>query len=394
MSIKIRKILLVLVAFCLIILTGCTTTNDIYNKSYDVNINIDNINEAFVPASEKAKAATVGVSLYTKTNIIRSWYLTATGSGVIYKGMAYLKDGSKVELAETKNRNDVDYYDYYVLTNAHVVNSNAANLDIKIYLSDIDTLVSGELLGMNAYEDLAVVHFFTSVYISPLTFAEEEVKVGEIVLAIGNPLGYDYAGTVTMGIISNVNRYLDVNRDINGDGKDDWEGTALVIQHDAAINSGNSGGALVNIKGELVGINAMKITDKAETVEGLGFAIPNKIINLTLDNMEKGIESKVNLLNKTVVYDVNDLLNRDVLQLDRLPDVDLSDLGYTYGAYIYMNNLGEYGLKSGDVVLKMNDETIYTAGMLDALLRSYDQDKLIWTVFRNGEIKEIEFSFK
>lgn len=394
MTNKVKKILLVFVFFSLLFLVGCKTTNDIYNKTYDVNINIDNINEAFVPASEMGKEATIGVSLYTRGNIIRSWTLAVTGSGVVYKGEAVLKDGSRISMEESKTHNDVDYYEYYALTNAHVVTTNANSADIKIYLSNIDTLVSCELLGKNGYEDLAVVKFKASIFIRPLEFSSDAPKAGEIVLAIGNPLGYEYSGTVTMGIISNNNRYLKVSRDLDGNGRDDWEGTVEVIQHDASINAGNSGGALVNLKGEIVGINAMKIKNESENVEGIGFSIPVSEINKVLEDMENGVLPKPNLLNKIVVYSVNDLLNRDILRLDRLPDVDLSNLGYTNGAYIYMNSLGEYGLKTGDVVLKMNGEDIFTAGMLEAKLLSYKEDKIVWTIYREDKLQDVEFSFK
>ncbi len=98
------------------------------------------------------------------------------------------------------------------------------------------------------------------------------LKQGETVIAIGNPLGLDFYGSVTTGVISGKERSVPV--DLNGDGYVDWE--TEVLQTDAAINPGNSGGALVNIAGELVGINSMKIAES--TVEGLGFSIP---INLT-----------------------------------------------------------------------------------------------------------------
>ena len=388
-----NKILIVVLLLSIFFLIGCKTSNNIENKSYNVNIDINDINEAFIPASEKGTSAVVGVSLYTKTNIIRSWHLESTGSGAIYKGKSFMKDGSTKEIVETKDSNDVDYYEYYVLTNAHVVNTTSTNKEIKVYLSSIDTLVDGSLLGLNAYEDLAVVKFTTSIYILPLSFSDEDVKVGEIVLAIGNPLGYEYASTVTMGIISSASRFIDVERDINGDGRNDWEGTVEVIQHDAAINSGSSGGALINIKGELVGINAMKVTDKEEKIEGIGFAIPINTVKNVLSDMEEGKTASVNLLNKTTAYSVNDLLNRDVLKLEDIPSVDLTDLNYTYGAYIYMSLGNEYGLRSGDVIIKMNEHDIYNERMLEAYLRSYKGNKIVWTAIRNGEEIEIEYLF-
>ena len=378
----------------MVILTSCKTNNTIENKSYNVDININDINEAFVPASNKAMEAVVGVSLYTKDGFIRSWALTATGSGVIYKGSAFMKDGTTKEIRETSDSSDVDYYEYYLLTNAHVVNSNAENKEIKVYLSKIDTLVTGSIVGINAYVDLAVVKFTTSIYLMPLSFTSSEVKTGEVILAVGNPLGYEYERTVTMGIISNTNRFIEVSRDINGDGKDDWEGTVEVIQHDAAINSGNSGGALVNIKGELVGINAMKITDKNETIEGIGFAIPIPVVSSVLEQMEKGEAAKANLLTKATIYNVNEIINRDVLNLKHIPLVDLSGYEYTYGAYIYKNDSLSYGLKNDDIVIKMNDNDIYNKEMLEALLLCYNEEKITWKVYRDGEIQEIEYIFK
>ena len=389
-----KKLFLILISFIMLLLVGCKTSNEIHNTSYDVNVSINDINEAFVPASLKAKEAVVGVSLYTKAGITRSWYIQATGSGVIYKGMAYLKNGSTKGISETKDSDDVKYYEYYVLTNAHVVNSNAAYKDIKVYLSKIDTLVSSELVGYNAYEDLAVVKFTTSIYIKPLEFGSENPKVGEIVLACGNPLGYDYTSTVTMGIISNEERYLNVERDTDGDGVDDWEGTSLVIQHDAAINSGNSGGALVNIKGELVGINAMKVTDSKETIEGIGFAIPISVVLSVLEKMENGEKASPNLLKNSTIYDVNELLNKEVLRLNKLPDVDLSNLAVTYGAYVYNSSKNEYGLKSGDVIVGMNDNVILNEGMLEANLRTFNGSSITWKLYRNNELTEIIYNFE
>ena len=389
-----KKILLFSVFLVLLFLIGCKTTNNIENKSYNVNIDINDINEAFVPASEKGKEAVVGVSLYTKTKIISSWYLQATGSGAIYKGIAYMKDGTTIDIASTVDNNNVNYYEYYVITNAHVVNTNSSNYDIKIYLASIDTLVSAELLGLNAYEDLAVVKFTTSIFITPLVFSSYELRVGEIVLAVGNPLGYDYASTVTMGIVSNTSRFIEVGRDLNGDERDDVDETVEVIQHDAAINSGNSGGALINIKGEIVGINAMKVTDKNETVEGIGFAIPVKTVLNILDDMEKGITPKLNTISKATIYSVNDILNRDVLKLDHLPNIDLSNCSYTYGAYVYLSPSEEYGLISGDIVLGFNGRDIYNKGMLESFLRFYKGESITWKVLRNDKLIEVEYILK
>ncbi len=107
--------------------------------------------------------------------------------------------------------------------------------------------------------------------------------LGETVLAIGSPLGFDFSGSVTMGIISGKDRIVPV--DIDGDGTDDWD--SIVLQTDAAINPGNSGGPLINMAGELIGITSMKIADN--TVEGMGFAIPvNEIVPIIEQLMANG----------------------------------------------------------------------------------------------------------
>ena len=167
-----------------------------------------------------------------------------------------------------------------------------------------------------------------------------------------------------------------------------------MIQHDAAINSGNSGGALVNIKGELVGINAMKVTDSKETIEGIGFAIPISVVLSVLEKMENGEKASPNLLKNSTIYDVNELLNKEVLRLNKLPDVDLSNLAVTYGAYVYNSSKNEYGLKSGDVIVGMNDNVILNEGMLEANLRTFNGNSITWKLYRNNELTEIVYNFE
>lgn len=391
---KKKGIMLILILLVLFISYSCKTTNEIYNKAYDVDINISDISEALIPASEKGAQAVVGVSLYSKSNILRSWYIASTGSGAVYKGIVYYKDGTSSEdLKASQNRSDIKFYEYYLLTNAHVVNSNNAYSEVKVYLSNIDTLVDGITLGMNVYEDLAVVKFTTSIYIDPLELSNDELHVGEIVLAIGNPLGYDYANTVTMGIVSNLNRYIDVKRDTNGDGKDDWDGTCLCIQHDAAINSGSSGGALINSKGELVGLNAMKVMDDKETVEGIGFAIPLSSIKNSLEAMENGNNITITEFKNATLYDVNKIINKELFSDEKMPDIILNNCDYTYGVYVYhLQNL-EFGLQENDIIVKMNDSSIYNIEMFLPLLRYNNGNKITWTVIRNGEEIKVDYAF-
>lgn len=167
-----------------------------------------------------------------------------TGSGVIYK-----VEGDRA----------------YIVTNHHVIDGAT---DIEVILADGDR-VPATLHGSDDLTDLAVLSMDESHATTIAPFgSSDDLVVGETAIAIGNPLGTEFAGTVTKGIISGLNRSLAV--DINQDGQADW--TVDVIQTDAAINPGNSGGALINARGEVIGINSMKIA--LGTVEGIGFAIP------------------------------------------------------------------------------------------------------------------------
>jgi len=158
----------------------------------------------------------------------------------------------------------------FVVTNNHVV-EGAKQLEVT--LND-GTKKEAKLVGNDIWTDLAVVAIDSENIKTVAKFGNSDVlKQGETVIAIGNPLGLEFYGSVTTGVISGKDRSVPV--DLNSDGTEDWQ--TEVLQTDAAINPGNSGGALINIAGELVGINSMKIAESS--VEGLGFSIPiNSVI--------------------------------------------------------------------------------------------------------------------
>lgn len=181
------------------------------------------------------------------------------GSGVIYK-----KDGDTA----------------YVVTNNHVIDGSDA---VEVLLKD-GTKVAAKIVGSDAWTDLAVLSIPSKAVKNIATFGNSDsIKVGETAIAIGSPLGTNFATSVTQGIISAKNRT--VGMDINGDGVEDWDMTA--IQTDAAINPGNSGGALINLAGQVIGINSMKIAQ--DSVEGIGFAIPsNDVVKIINELQTKG----------------------------------------------------------------------------------------------------------
>ena len=181
------------------------------------------------------------------------------GSGVIYK-----KDGDMA----------------YIVTNNHVVEGAE---DVMVTLSD-GTELDAEVLGTDVWTDLAVLKVPADSIKTVAEFGDSSVlQAGEPVIAIGNPLGLQFSGSVTTGVISGTERLIPI--DVNEDGTEDWQ--SEVLQTDAAINPGNSGGALINAEGQVIGINSMKIAQDA--VEGIGLAIPiNTAIPIIADLETEG----------------------------------------------------------------------------------------------------------
>lgn len=165
----------------------------------------------------------------------------------------------------------------YIVTNNHVI-EGAEEIEVTVQGGEKTT---AELIGTDSLSDIAVLKIDSKYATNPLAFGDSStLRAGETVLAIGNPLGLDLSNTVTQGIVSAVDRTIEVSTSA---GK--WD--LNVIQTDAAINPGNSGGALINTSGQLIGLNSLKIAD--DGVEGLGFAIPSKTIVPIIDEiMEKG----------------------------------------------------------------------------------------------------------
>ncbi len=234
---------------------GTVTTEDGIRE----HINVD-VSTQITDVVENVSPAVVGV-----TNIQQRadfWQQgeaseAGTGSGVIYK-----KDDGYA----------------YIVTNHHVV--EGADI-LEVVLKD-DTNLEAELLGSDLFTDLAVLRVKADNIDTMIEMgSSENLKVGEPAIAIGNPLGHMFAGSVTQGIISGKQRTIP--QDFNQDGRPDWQ--AEVIQTDAAINPGNSGGALINIDGQLIGINSMKISQNI--AQGIGFAIPIDTARPIIEELEK-----------------------------------------------------------------------------------------------------------
>lgn len=211
----------------------------------------------FVDAVDRASEAVVGVINIQQDSFSEAAAEAGTGSGVIYK-----------------KTND----HAYIVTNHHVV---AGANRVEVSLSD-GKKIPAKILGSDVVTDLAVLEIDAKPVKKVIEIGESKsVRRGEAVLAIGNPLGLQFSGTVTQGIISAKERIVPV--DLDQDGHYDWQ--VEVLQTDAAINPGNSGGALVNAAGQLIGINSMKIA--AKEVEGIGLAIPIDRAVPVMNELEK-----------------------------------------------------------------------------------------------------------
>jgi len=258
----------------------------------------------------------------------------------------------------------------YVVTNHHVA---SAAEKLEIVLSN-GVRKKAELIGSDAISDLAVLKTSSEGISKVAVFGRSsDLQVGETAIAIGNPLGLGYAHTTTQGIIS-ASELRTIPVSLSGNGLLDWE--MEVIQTDAAINSGNSGGALINIKGEVIGINTMKIAWFG--VEGLGFAIPiDQAAPLIEELVEKGRVSRPYL--GITAVSVADYTDREPLDLPKDVKSGVVILSIDGPAK-------EAGLRAYDVIVRLDETKI--DDMIDLRKYLYTQkkigDPIVVTVYRNG----------
>lgn len=310
-------------------------------------------------AVDKAGDAVVGI-----TNIQTTSFWTesgsqeaGSGSGVIYK-----KAGGKA----------------YVVTNHHVI--EGAN-SLEVTLSD-GTKLEANLRGSDVWTDLAVLEVDASKIETIAEFGDSDaLKIGEPVIAIGNPLGATFSGSVTQGIISGLERAIPV--DINQDGMVDWQ--AEVLQTDAAINPGNSGGALINISGQVIGINSMKIAQNA--VEGIGLSIPIKSAEPIINDLEQFGEVKRPYMG-VQLQSVNEIAAYHQKETLKLPtDVTSGVVVMT----VDPNSPAEQaGLEEFDVIVEMDGDPI--KDVIDLRKHLYNKkkvgDQLKIKYYRKGELQE------
>ena len=252
--------------------------------------------------------------------------------------------------------------DGYIVTNCHVVEDAR---EITVQLSD-DRTFSARLIGADSISDLAVLHIQADDLI-PAEFGDSaNLQVGEQVVAIGDPLGIELRGTMTDGIISAI------NRDITVEGR-----TMTLIQTNAALNSGNSGGPLINRYGQVIGINTMKIsafTDDAG-VEGLGFAIPSATMKDIVDQLiENGYVSGRPTLGLSC-----EVLSSMYRHYYRLPD------GLYINAVEKNSPAAKAGIAQGDVLISINGTAVTDLDTYNGILYSQQVgDTVTLVIYRSG----------
>lgn len=284
-----------------------------------------------------------------------------SGSGVIYKN----NDGNLL-----------------VITNHHVIEGSQA-LSVQIESGDS---FEATLIGSDEYTDLALLSVKADVDIKPIEIGDSsKSQVGEYVIAVGSPLGLEYANSVTFGIISGKERVVPV--DLNGDGRSDWD--MVVTQTDAAINPGNSGGALVNMAGQLIGINSMKLS--STQVEGMGFSIPSNEMLSVIQQLELKGKVEYPMLGVSAVS-LSDL-NQFYIQSYNI-DRNLKE-GVLIAEILDKGAAQEAGLQAGDVITHFNENPVGTFKEFRRSLFSQKVgDTIVLTINRAGETLEIEAILK
>jgi len=339
--------------------SNISTSNSSSTQSngYVTQTALSNYSDTAVYAANKILPSIVGIKIEYTVNT-QSFFgrsssstATASGSGIIISDDGYILTNNHVVSSSTSESNS-----YYQITDAGKVT---------VTLFGDETEYEAKIVGQDEQTDLAVIKI-EKTGLTKAEFADSDsVKVGEFAMAVGNPVNMN--STVTTGIVSAVNRKI-----TDSDGK-----TYTCIQTDAAINSGNSGGALVNSEGKVIGINTLKLSGTG--IEGIGFAIP---INSTTDITSQLIQySKV---------------KRPFIGIS---GIDLNaETAKTYNLVegVYVKSVEDFsaaekaGLKAGDVIIEVEGKSIKTMNELNEVKNSHKiGDELKLKINRNGTEKEI-----
>ena len=348
-----RERIINIVIILVVLVLGVTGTLYFVNNNSNNNSVLENRNVNITSNDSISESIDKVYDSVVVVNNYQNGRLTGYGSGFVYK-----KEGKYG----------------YVLTNNHVVDGAS---EIKLTLSNGEE-VDAEVLGTDSYMDIAVLRMDGDAVLQVAQIGDStKSKLGDTIFTVGTPVSTDYAGTVTKGIISGENREITVTDN----------GTSYMmeaIQIDASINPGNSGGPLVNINGEVIGVNSVKLVESS--IEGMGFAIPIEVAMSQIDKLENG-EAIARPVIGVSLYD-----------LDNLPLVGNSDLridddiksGVVVNSVESGSDAEAAGLQKNDIITKVDGTTVKSSAHLRYLLYQHNiGDSVKLTIVRNGNEKEL-----
>ena len=325
-----------------------TTTAEVSSskveKQNEVLTSLSNYSDTSISVANRVLPSVVGIQVeFTNTGVFGRQTSQAEGSGIIIK-----EDG-------------------YILTNNHVVSGESSNYmqlseanKITVYLYNDSTPYEGTIVGKDDITDLAVIKIEKTDLIAATLGNSANVKVGEFAMAIGNPMGLK--SSVTCGIISAVNREMDASS----------TQSFKLIQTDAAINSGNSGGALVNASGEVIGVNTLKFAGSG--VEGMGFAIP--------------ISSTTDIVSELIQYNK---VRRPYIGISGVAVDEKISQRYGYPIGVYVNGVETFSpaekadIQKGDVILKLDGQDVKTVDEINNIKNSKKIGDEIEVIFNRDD---------
>lgn len=298
----------------------------------------------------------------------------------LYDAVVVVKTYQKKELYSTGTGfvYEVDGNTAHILTNNHVIESGD---EVYVQFTDGNS-VKVDIVGSDKYADIAVLSMEANDSVKVASIgSSEEARIGDTVFAVGAPLDAStYSGTVTRGIVSGKNRLVSVS--LSSSNTSDW--VMSVLQTDAAINSGNSGGPLSNGNGEVIGITSLKLVN--DGVEGMGFAIP----------IETAMEYALKIVKGEAIqrpYLGVQMLNLSDARYAMYPR--LENLSISQGVYISKVENGSpaasAGIQNGDIIIKMDGEEVPSLAYLRYLLYQHDiGDEIDAVVYRNGKEQNVK----
>ena len=316
------------------------------SSSFDVELHDEGLNLGI----KNIYDATVYIENYKNEK------LSVSGTGFVYK-----KDSGKG----------------YILTNYHVVNGSTS---LKVTFSD-DSKVNAKFVGGDEYSDIAVISVDDSAVKQVAKLGSSVSSVlGDTVFTVGSPVGDEYRGTVTRGILSGKDRLVSVA--VSG-GVNDY--VMKLLQTDAAMNPGNSGGPLCNVNGEVIGMNSLKLVKNE--VEGMGFAISIEDIKSHLDTFENKGKIKRPYLGISMI----NLENQEAMEyygLSKKVDTKL-EKGVVVEE-VQSGTSADGKLMTGDIVIKLNGTKVDNMAYLRyELFKNEVGDKVVFTVERDGKLVDV-----